>query len=223
MQTKINNPQQKRTLNLLKQLKYNLPCPVSPIIPVPQDLKITARLRVISKASLGNPSEIKLLAKWRKAKANWFPTIFRVTQEGTRRWAQQQLLENPLRISFMIEDLLGQPIGHLGLNNIDFTTRSYELDNVLRGNPAIPGIMTAAVGAFRQWVATHLNLTDTHLRVFKDNKRAVALYRRCGFKKVKTVPLKKTTLGDTISYVETEDETQRGERFFLRMKYFGDS
>ena len=69
MQTKINNPQQKRTLNLLKQLKYNLPCPVSPIIPVPQDLKITARLRVISKASLGNPSEIKLLAKWRKAKA----------------------------------------------------------------------------------------------------------------------------------------------------------
>lgn len=172
----------RRVEDIFQKLKNNSACESSPVIPIQRDNEVIGVLRVVSRASIKDFKEIARLATWRKRNEKWFPSQFRVTLAGTKRWASANLVEQPDRILFMIEDLSGEPIGHVGLYRFDFAHKSCEIDNVIRGKNGIPGIMTAAVIALCQWGKSVLGVNYYTLRVCNDNTKAIALYKRCGFR-----------------------------------------
>ncbi|MFZ5845321.1 MAG: GNAT family N-acetyltransferase [Patescibacteria group bacterium] len=215
-----NSSFKKRVLLILKQLKSNLPSTSPSILPIWDQGKVIANLRVISFASVRNKNEIKLMALWRKRNSRWFPAIFRVTLKGTKRWAHSQLLEMPERILFMVEDLSGREIGHMGLYRFNFSDKSCEIDNVIRGKMLVPGVMTLALKTLINWSYSVLQVKNLYLRVFSDNKKAISFYERCGFKEIEKIPLQKKKEGATIRWKECPPENKtKAERYFLRMKF----
>jgi RimJ/RimL family protein N-acetyltransferase len=121
---------------------------------------------------------------------------------------------------FWIQTLKGSLIGHLGLYRFDFKKQSCEIDNVVRGRKNImPGIMTLATKSLLNWSFSALGLKVITLRVFSDNERAMALYQRCGFKKVKDIPLKKIVKGGNLQWVEMSRESKKkAERYFTQLR-----
>ena len=170
--------------SIFKALKHNTPCESDSVIPVRFKSHVVAHLRVVTVSSCKDPEEIRLFAKWRKRNERWFPSQFRVTITGTKRWAREQLIDKEDRILFMIEDLSGKRIGHVGLNRFDWKNKSCEIDNIIRGEAGIPGLMTSAITAMCGWGVSALGVRSYYLQCFPNNTKAMALYRRCGFTKV---------------------------------------
>ena len=82
----------------------------------------------------------------------------------------------------MIEDLNGIAIGHVGLYRFDFDRKTCEIDNIIRGEKGIPGVMTSAITALCRWGEEELGIQAYTLRCKVDNTKALALYKRCGFR-----------------------------------------
>lgn len=192
-------------------------------IPIYQDGKKIALLRPLTKRNLidneKNRKMIRLLKEWREVNSKWFD-VFKVTEEGTKRWLREQVINAEDRILFWVQTLDGVLIGHMGLYRFDFKNQSCEIDNVIKGKQNImPGIMTLAQKALMNWSFSKLELRALTLRVFFDNERAIALYHRCGFKKVRDIPLKKVVKGDTIRWVEISDKSdEKPGRYFSQYK-----
>jgi len=190
-------------------------------IPIVQDNKKIAYLRPVT-ADLRDEKEtiIQLLARWREEHWQAYPTVFKVTIEGTEKWWRSQLVERPDRILFFVMSLDNRPIGHLGLSNFNFEAKEAEIDNVVRGEAQmIPGVMTSALLALDDWAFSVLGLKRLFLRVFYDNERAIRLYERCGFIGVKKIPLHKFVEGDSIKYEEIkESEILLIDRYFYLME-----
>lgn len=188
-------------------------------LPIYQCGERIAFLRPIS-VDLGEQEDlfIKLLAKWRSDNWQAYPTVFKVTEAGTRKWIKSQLIDREDRILFMIVTLSGQPIGHLGLSNINADLQEVEIDNVVRGEDSVlPGIMAATLKTLCDWMFNVVGAKRLFLRVFFDNDRAIKLYERCMFKGVKKIPLTKKVNGETINYEEIKDgeESLVARVFFL--------
>jgi RimJ/RimL family protein N-acetyltransferase len=194
---------------ILLQLKQEQLSKAPPVIPIYYEKKLLAYLRVISISSYDSKEDIALLAKWRYTHEKWFPSQFKVTVDGTKKWLKEKLFEEEFRILFMIETPSGKPIGHLGLFRFDFSEQACEVDNVVRGEKDIPGIMTHAIRTLMEWAREYLDVTKFHLQVFSDNTRAIDLYKRCGFTKVRQVPLRETKDIDRVIWVE--DTAYRGK------------
>lgn len=208
-----------KVISVFSCLKNNQPTIASPIIPVIRDGLVIAVLRVVSVASLHNAQEIRNLATWRKRNQIWFPSQFKVTSEGTKRWSETGLLKQKDRILFMILDLTGNYIGHIGLYRFDFAKRSCELDNVMRGNKSLPGVMFDAARTLIHWSRETLGLKDFTLKVFHDNQRAINLYAELGFREIVRIPLSKTIKNKVVSWNETTDKSViKAERYFIEMK-----
>lgn len=124
---------------------------------------------------------IAALSRWREQHADAFPTQFQVTTAGTATWLRHQLLEVEDRILFLVCDRHGHAVGHLGFAGALSGDRSLEVDNVVRGEPAHPGLMSEAMSALLRWAAEMFGPREVHLRVFADNERAVRFYERLGF------------------------------------------
>ncbi len=181
---------------------------------------VVAYIRSISDETAADKNLIKLLVRWREENWQAYPTVFKVTLEGTKKWLQSQLLEREDRILFLIITLSGEPVGHLGLSNFNFVQREAEIDNVVRGvKTALPGIMTFALAAMDEWAFKKLGLKRLFLRVFLDNERAIRLYEHCGFKGVKKIPLHKVIEGENFKYEEIpEGENLSVDRVFYLME-----
>src|SRR3954453_12609761 len=79
-----------------------------------------ARLEPVTQADHDQPPLIELLANWRQASANCFPTQFPITLEGTRNWLTNQVLGVADRILFWVRsDYDGMRLGHAGLFHLD--------------------------------------------------------------------------------------------------------
>lgn len=202
----------------LYNLKNEISTDVSPTIPVMQDGKQIATLRVITKSMLNDDNVVELLTKWRSEHQDAFPSQFKVTHEGTKRWGQKQLLDLPDRILFFLETPEGKPYAHLGLYRFDFGKKSCEIDNIVRGESTQPGSMTHALRALIIWTFETLQVKTQYLQVFSDNEQAVRLYRRCGFVDVKLNPLKKLVTQDAIKFIDMEKPQDTPDRYFLLMK-----
>lgn len=212
-----------RVVKILKELKYEF-ClkPEKMKLLIRNNDSIVAFLRPISE-SLGDDEEVymKLLTQWRVKNWQAYPSVFRVTEEGTRKWVKDQLVNREDRILFMVIAPNNQPIGHLGLSNFNFCEKEAEIDNVVRGvATVIPGIMTMALDALSDWSFEKIHLRRLFLRVFFDNQRAIKLYERCGFKGVKRIPLHKFVEGDNIKYEEIPAGSSLSEdrEFYLMEK-----
>ncbi|OGX26277.1 MAG: hypothetical protein A2787_10085 [Omnitrophica WOR_2 bacterium RIFCSPHIGHO2_01_FULL_48_9] len=167
---------------------------------------------------------IALLAEWRERDWDAYPTVFKVTREGTARWMQAQLIDRKDRILFLLVTPQQKIIGHLGLSNFDFAKCEAEIDSVVRGEKGIlPGVMTKALEALTAWTLDELGVKRLLLRVFSDNATAIKLYERCGFKREREIPLHKIQEGDVIQYEEIlPGQNLSVDRIFLLMNFSAD-
>ncbi len=190
-------------------------------IPIEDKGDLVGYLRAISDdPGADTPGYVELLAKWREVNWRAYPTVFKVTREGTQEWMQVQLIDREDRILFLIVSLNDTVIGHVGLSNFDFPTCRAEIDNVVRGVPdRAVGIMTLALNTLIGWSFGELGLERLILRVFIDNERAIALYERCGFTRVRQIPLRKVVDGEVTRYEEIpEGQELPADRTFLLME-----
>jgi RimJ/RimL family protein N-acetyltransferase len=185
-------------------------------IPVYDNNQEIAILKPVTRKNLEDTEEnreiIKLFAKWRNENSKWYPTIFKVTEEGTKNWLKDQVIETEDRLLFIVESPEGIPVGHMGFYR-------GEADNFIRGrNDILKGGMTYALKAMLEWAFDDLKINKLFLRVFEDNKKAVSFYKRCGFKGIYKIPLKKTEDNNVIKWEEIpENSTDKAERFFSVM------
>lgn len=208
----------KRVLDLLSRIKAYENLGILPIYD--REKVLIAYLRPLNNRTIQNKKEIALLAKWRKENSFAFPSQFEVTVEGTKRWVENQLLKNPTRILFFIEDTAKKPklIGHIGLYSFDFKENTCEIDNVVRGDKDyLKGVMTWALKTLIKWTENELKPGQIFLRVFSDNTHAVTFYKRCGFASEKLIPLKKVVKPHMVVW-EEDDSLEKAQKYFLKMK-----
>ncbi|HEX3331330.1 MAG TPA: GNAT family N-acetyltransferase [Gaiellales bacterium] len=161
---------------------------------------------------------IAMLASWRAQSSFAFPTRFPVTHDGTATWLRRGVLDVPDRILFLVHDRFGHPVGHVGFASADSPDRSLEVDNVVRGEAGVqPGLMGAALEGLLAWAADCFRPARIHLRVFADNERAVAFYRRHGFRDGARQPLRREVEGKVVRYTPTSGE--RADAWFLGMEW----
>jgi perosamine synthetase len=139
-----------------------------------------------------------LLKKWREANQFAYPTRFPVSLEGTRKWLEKDVLENELRLLFWITDSNFIKLGHIGLVYLP-ETADIEVDNVLRGEPGHPGLMTESMKSLENLVETELSLETISLRVLESNAHAVTFYENLNYQVLVKIPLVEVRDGDTLS------------------------
>lgn len=162
------------------------------------------------------PEVIELLGRWRKENEFWFQAIFPVSYEGTKTWLIKNLTDVPDRLLFLIE-ADNRFIGHVGLWRFDFGGSACEIDNAVRGEKAIPGIMYKSFERLQQWAREQLMIKTFYLQTFLENEKAVKLYKRLGYEIIKIEPLTKIIGDNRIEWVQTT-ETTGIERHNIHMK-----
>jgi perosamine synthetase len=206
---------QKRVESVLESLKFG----ANDGIPVYDKSVEIGRLKPLrSNAVADNTENIRLLAGWREIHFDAYPTQFTVTEEGTRKWLEEQVVGKKDRILFMLYASDGNAVGHMGLANFNFHHRFCEADNIVRGSESHKGAMTAAFNAMLDWAFRTFGLASINLRVFSDNIHAISFYKRCGFDEVRKIPLERVRSGDSVKFVEVPPGVQTvPDRYFSLM------
>lgn len=127
-------------------------------------------------------NSVNLLTKWRRDNSFAFIGNSEISEESTRMWMNNNLIGKNNRILFFILSKERIPIGHIGLYSFNYFNSSYEIDNVVRGEKYIPGIMTFALKKLISWSREEFNLYDNILlRVLNDNEHAISFYLKNNF------------------------------------------
>jgi hypothetical protein len=117
-----------------------------------------------------------------------FLTRFAPSLDSTSRYLLSYSLPDRKRVLFLIDDLTGRHVGHIGLCNIAPT--GFEIDNVVRGEPVdAPSFMVSAQKALLSWAFSHLDIPLAYLNVLEENKRAIRAYSKIGFMARTSTPL----------------------------------
>ena len=161
---------------------------------------------------------VELLDRWRKENPTLSPSRFPISHERTTNWITNSIIENNGRILFMIQNLEGSYIGHIGFTNIIPESRSGEIDMVVRGEKEInPGLMTLAMKSLIRWGKAELGLEHIDLVVLPHNDHGIEFYQRCGFKQDGVVPLIKVENNNEISWIRCKETVPDPEYYFLHM------
>jgi perosamine synthetase len=147
---------------------------------VSEDGSLIGFMRAINELMTSDEKTISNLARWRDQHQYAYPTHFKVTTEGTKQWLKSGVVENPLRLLFLIEDLHRHGIGHIGLVIRD--DGELEIDNVLRGEETNPGLMGRALAQLEELSYDELGADRLVLRVLASNVHAVNFYLRHGYR-----------------------------------------
>ena len=145
-------------------------------------------LTLLTKEADKNKKIIQLLAQWRKKHELWFPNQFPVTEVQTKEWFKSKVLAVSDRLLFLLS-IHGRYIGHVGLFRFDWERDSCEIDNIVRGEADVPGIMQHAVSTMMQWGKRTFGIKTYSLQTTSDNQKALNLYARLGFAQTKQIPL----------------------------------
>lgn len=174
---------------------------------------------------------IRLLGRWRSEHMAVHPSQFTVTDDGTRRWLEDAVLDNPERIMFFVADGLGRPIGQLGLSIVESPPaaalpgesagvgRAVELGYVIRGESGVPGLMSRAVTAAVDWCRELLAPNAIYALTFSDNERALAFFARCGAVTHGTIPLVRHDTEDRVEYRSPASPEERPDRSFTVLTF----
>lgn len=178
-------------------------------LPIIVDGKMLGRLRPLTAESIENQEEIKALMEWRVAAGIWFATQFPATEDGTKAWARNQILEADDRILFILEDEEQTPIGQIGLMHYDEVAKTCEYDNLLRGRKGRYGnIVLHALLTLGGWSLRELGIQKGYLNVLSDNARAIHIYETLGAVEVNRVPLRKEVQGEYIRWVPADGQLE---------------
>jgi RimJ/RimL family protein N-acetyltransferase len=181
-----------------EEIIYNLKNIENHSITLPKSYQLPngqkVEFKVVSQIMIQNKVNIQLLARWREIANPWFPRQFTVTENGTKKWAIEQLHRKSDRILFFLY-IKGEnkPFAHLGLNRFNYQKKSAEIDNVVRGiySNESKGAMKQAIKNLSKWAMKKFDLSNILLTVFSDNKKAIALYEHSGFHTISKKPLEK--------------------------------
>ena len=149
---------------------------------------------------LENLEKIELLQSWREKNQFAFPSRFPVTQQGTIKWLNKQVLSNGARVLFWVVNSKFKEIGHVGISIVG-EGAELELDNVLRGVSGGKGVMSQAVHAIEKLVEEEFSLEFLTLRVLQSNSHAVDFYTKLGYHQINFTPLREVIEGDTVNLV----------------------
>lgn len=199
------------------------------LLPIYQADELTAYLRPLTfdyKISL--PQIVNVLSSWRRNNPTAGTGTFHVTDERTENWLQKFVLKNENRIIFIIMDLQGRYIGHIGFAEFDYTGKNGEgktadIDAVLRGEKNIlPGIMSDALRTLIYWGKRELKLENIFLDVFSDNLHAIQFYEKNHFEKVKRIALVKAVYDSETKWeIDENINPDLAAKCYIRMKYVG--
>jgi RimJ/RimL family protein N-acetyltransferase len=147
------------------------------------------------RASDPDRGDVELLTEWRNRHRRSFLTEFDATAERTQSWLKESLAVDDSRILFMIRPEELDPLGFVGLADIDWGAGYGELDNVVRGERSHPGAMSRASQGLLTWARQTLGLTRFGVRVLADNP-AITFYEMLGFREVQRIPLRRSRTDD---------------------------
>lgn len=154
-----------------------------------------------SMMDLGSIASVELLKRWRNDNQYAYPTRFEVTLEGTRNWLETGVLGREDRILFWVANSSLTRLGHLGMV-IESESGEIEVDNVLRGESRISGMMFQAMLALERFIESEFSREAVSLRVLESNKPAVEFYKKLGYEVTKITPLKEVFSNGYTSLVE---------------------
>ncbi|MDE6994387.1 MAG: GNAT family N-acetyltransferase [Lachnospiraceae bacterium] len=164
------------------------------------------------------PGCVEMLNRWRKDNPTLSPSRFLITHERTEKWINSAIINNDKRILFLIQDLDGMFVGHMGFTNIIPEKNSAEVDMVVRGEKKLdPGLMGLALKSLIRWGKEYLGLKYIDLVVLPYNKHGIAFYQRCGFAKDGIIPLIKVEADEEISWIRCQEPVAEPEYYFLHM------
>lgn len=166
------------------------------------------------------PGCVELFSRWRVENPTISTARFAVTHERTEKWLDNLLISNNNRFIFLIQELSGEYIGHIGFANFRYDHRIAEVDSVLRGKKeGNPGIMQYAMQSLIHWGKETLGLEHIDLEVLSDNDHAISFYQRCGFYHDGQIPLEKVETPDEVKWVPCEDRSKEAEKYYLHMTF----
>lgn len=157
------------------------------------------------------------LRRWRLQHEYWFSAIFAISREGTLRWFSRAIVESPSRMLFLIR--VGDDyVGHVGLDAFDPETRTMDIDSILRGERAYPGIIATAMHTLMTWAIPEFGLRRFELTVALENDPAMALYDRFGFQEMRRWPLIKAFHDDHMEWItQPPDDDGEPQRHAVRL------
>jgi len=212
-----NKDWQKKVLSKIYELKRN---PFGST-KISRDFNGTKyELLLLTSDCADNKELMELIGKWRKENEIWFSSQFNVTVERTTKWFEERLIDAPDRILFMIK-VGNDYVGHIGLFRFDFEAKMCEIDNIIRGEPAYPGIMNNAIKNMMDWGKNTLGLEGYSLKTDSHNEKALRLYGKLGFREVSRVPMMQIEGKDGLEWVEApEGYGKKTDKYGVIMKLF---
>lgn len=190
------------------------------ILPIHNQLSL--ELKPLTRLDIDDEQLVQLLTRWRKKAQPFFPSMFRVSNERTKKWLLSEVMNKKDRILFLIY-LNGEktPVGHVGLYRFEWDSYSCQIDNVIKGINRLKakGLMTMAINKLSEWACYHLGIRTLTLSVFEDNEKAVSLYQRCGFIVKKRIPQRYKKINRYESHWVNDDRISvvKPERILLYM------
>jgi RimJ/RimL family protein N-acetyltransferase len=152
-----------------------------------------------------NSDDVRMLSAWRNRFVTAFLTEFEANEERTGRWLADVVGPDDTRILFMVDDAQsGQTVGYMGLAFIEWSQGRGEVDSLVRGGPAPPGMMIRSVTTMLDWARQQLGLTIFGARVRSDNPKVLAFFRALGFAEVRRVPLRRCKKPDMVQWIEDQ-------------------
>jgi perosamine synthetase len=169
----------------------------------------------ISVLHIEDASLIELLCKLRNLHIEIYPNSTPVTLGSTRSWLKNIVIENDMRILFLVVDSFLNIQGHLGLWQRD--EKTIELDNVLKSKDCnVRGLFTLAVKAVESWINEVANVSELSLRVLDSNQHAKDFYEKLGYEGVSRSPIQWVTDPDGNKLL-TESTNEMANDAWIRM------
>ena len=163
---------------------------------------------------------IAMLANWRQDNMATYPRQEKITEEGTKRWVLNQLVNRPDRILFLVRQQDGGLVGHMGLSSFNPDDCSAEFDNMIKGDKSGQrGVMTDASNLMFRWAHEGIGIKRIWGRFFYDNFRVVALYHRAGFVPALLEPIRRVTY-PTYTQWEVVDPHEQFDSFYATMEHY---
>lgn len=171
----------------------------------------------VCRAHLEDLELIKNLTAWRNTNVDVYSTQFTATEASTKVWMLDCLLAVDDRILFLVCDIKGKVLGHIGFNACHNPELNFEIDNVVKGDDrSEKGLFSDAMVALMEWARKVINVDNFFLRVMDKNQHAIDFYKKNEFIEQKRLPLTKVIKGESVNYVDAKPG-EVPERYFIQM------
>ena len=210
---------------ILKEYKRTEKKDLLHLLPIYMGAVLVGYLRPITyDYDVAMPGLVHKLSEWRRGNPEAGTGTFDVTDARTEKWLKSLILDNELRILFLIMDLNGGYIGQIGLAAFNFEDDSADIDAVLRGEKnAVKGIMGAALTEIIAWGKRVLKFKNVYLDVFNDNNHAISFYLHHGFQQVERIALVQEHYENEVKWeIDSSLDPALAERCYIRMKYMNE-